>query len=76
MRNTCISCRYWDQKNTKGPDRDMAECRRYAPREERDGTDAISPFSWPVTKSNDWCGEYSGELQDNVVGVNSSETER
>ena len=49
MTDKCIECKFWLHRRTTN----VGECRRYAPRKGGAGV-----FDWPVTRREDWCGEF------------------
>lgn len=52
---TCTSCKYWN-----ATDSSKGECRRHAPQTVVFKVDEDVQFesSFPVTKSDDWCGDF------------------
>lgn len=61
MDNQCCNCMYFDGY---APEADTGFCRRFAPRPKTAARDAMteSDFDvlawWPVTMTDDWCGEF------------------
>ena len=57
MQIKCEDCKFWDQDNKMSA---LGLCRRYAPRasigEVVKGDKAMDAI-WPVTNSEQWCGE-------------------
>lgn len=53
----CNTCDYW--VNYQGND-DLGECHRYAPRnsDREYMMGALCEIDWPLTKDDDFCGEY------------------
>ena len=52
----CDNCRFW-LKSEKIPG--TGECRRHTPR----GLEDYMPMAyWPVTKQDDWCGEFEAKI--------------
>lgn len=53
---SCAGCAYWKARRRPG----TGECRRHTPTaiQDRDGD---TWRTWPVTRYDDWCGEYSEE---------------
>lgn len=48
---SCMHCRYW--KLAEDPDAEaIGVCRRFPP----------SYDGWPMSRADDWCGEYSAEI--------------
>ncbi len=45
------------------------ECRRHAPTVGQSGVDGF--WRWPLTQSDDWCGEYSRGPSEFARGVQS-----
>jgi len=58
-KNTCEACRFWDRRKKKAPVTPADEapepvftsaCRIRPPTKSTNG--------WPITREDDWCGEY------------------
>jgi len=69
--NACSACVYWDVLQ---PAAIEGRCRRNAP----PASQSYVPYSfWPVTESNDWCGEFQSSppatLMPAVSGVAASQ---
>lgn len=60
-KDTCASCRYWDNNAARGGVSTTGLCRRRAPAprilKEKDDRMRAAPV-WPETGSAEWCGEY------------------
>lgn len=58
---TCKECRYWLPKNAA---RTGGHCKRYPPDvvvvEDDDGDLCQTRDMFPVTSSEEWCGEFQG----------------
>ena len=50
---SCATCRFWAETVREG-----GECRRYPL--------LLSETRWPVTKQDDWCGEYRRNPNENA----------
>lgn len=57
----CEACRFWERLGEHSP---RGLCRRNAPTDVTGGV-------WPVTRTGDWCGEYSP-----VSGEGSDDAQR
>ncbi|MGD2127272.1 MAG: hypothetical protein PVG99_14405 [Desulfobacteraceae bacterium] len=59
----CESCKFWDQ-DIEYPN--LGFCHRSAPRSviSQPGEAVLSvDVSWPRTKEDEWCGEWSAKLE-------------
>jgi hypothetical protein len=61
MKNTCVSCRYWQGRAGYG------ECRKYPP-VVVDAMDGVST-EWPAVATDDWCGEWEKRPEHICEGV-------
>ncbi len=56
----CETCRFWDQWHVGAVD---GMCRRRSPPPGMPPMDGDLAASWPITRTNDWCGEYEKKEQ-------------
>ena len=66
MSGTCVACdicRYWDRfyDPSEPNDWSLGHCQRYAPKTAigRDPETGERNVIWPVTRDNDWCGDFA-----------------
>jgi hypothetical protein len=58
----CLSCKWWDALTEFDPAKgSVGCCIRYAPRPATGEAPAGGEVNviWPITRDNDWCGEYT-----------------
>ncbi|MEM9399420.1 MAG: hypothetical protein AAF984_04365 [Verrucomicrobiota bacterium] len=55
--NTCSTCKHWSAKDVTG------ECRRHAPQTIVFDVDSETKIEsrFPVTSSDDWCGDFQAK---------------
>jgi hypothetical protein len=59
---TCSNCRFWAPNDE---DEAIAECHRHSPKAVRLDVDLLSfDGVWPLTYSNDWCGEFEANFSE------------
>jgi len=60
VQQICNTCRYWRIEGSElaSEPSQFGGCYRYAPRPGQLSVKAKDPISWPVTYSDDWCGEW------------------
>lgn len=52
----CFNCEYWDRTEPENEDEKENACRRRAPTH----VDAQGRAVWPITRFDDWCGDFVG----------------
>ena len=53
---TCSTCRHWRPGDTR---ESPGECRRHAPRPIMLAGSVATPWPWPPTLADQWCGEWA-----------------
>lgn len=60
MRPWCGRCVYWEADTTL-PTATIGHCHRYPPGVAFNSKSAALVQKFPITDSNEWCGEWSGD---------------
>ena len=63
----CVSCKFWEEDSEKSS---YGYCHRYAPKpaprseivHRVEGDTSMNTF-WPQTREEDWCGEWSAQVE-------------
>ncbi len=65
LESSCLACRYWQAEKSETADRLVhGECRK----SQRVYNQLLGRV-WPLTKPNDWCGEFAAETRKAAAAV-------